>query len=298
MRVRVRYDAPLARTTVSHRVAQWVDMLRISDVQRIGYGAMRLSGPGIMGPPADVDEARRVLDRALELGVDHIDTSDYYGPYVVNDLIRETLHPYPPELVLVTKVGARRTEDGAWLPAFSPDEIEEAVHDNLGRLAVERLGGVNLRFMDDFEGSFEEQWTVLADLRSQGLVGDLGLSNCTPEQLKIAQDIAPVAMVQNAYNVAHRGDDEFIDDLAAQGIFYVPFFPLGGFSPLAIDTVQGVADKHGATHMQVALAWLLQRSPNILLIPGTSSVAHLEENLAAARLTLDADDLGALDRLG
>ena len=219
-------------------------MKRLSDVKRIGYGAMRLTGPGIMGPPADPDEARRVLQRAIELGVDHIDTSDYYGPYVVNDLIRDSLHPYPPELVLVTKVGARRTDDGAWLPAFAPDEIKSAVHDNLGRLGIERLGGVNLRFMDGWEGGFEEQWTVLADLRSQGLVGDLGLSNCTPEQVKVAQDIAPVAMVQNAYNVALRDDDAFVDSLAEQGIYYVPFFPLGGFSPLALAAVDGVAAKH------------------------------------------------------
>ncbi|MGY2701357.1 oxidoreductase [Nocardioides sp. HB32] len=273
-------------------------MKRLSDVKRIGYGAMRLSGPGIMGPPADPDEARRVLQRAIELGVDHIDTSDYYGPYVVNDLIRESLHPYPPELVLVTKVGARRTDDGAWLPAFAPDEIKEAVHDNLGRLGVERLGGVNLRFMDGVEGGFEEQWTVLADLQSQGLVCELGLSNCTPEQVKIAQDIAPVAMVQNAYNVAHREDDDFIDELDSQGIWYVPFFPLGGFSPLQLSAVSDVAERHGATHMQVALAWLLQRSRNILLIPGTSSVAHLEENLAASRLKLDEEDLEVLDAIG
>lgn len=270
-------------------------MKRLSDVKRIGYGAMRLSGPGIMGPPADPDEARRVLQRAVELGVDHIDTSDYYGPYVVNDLIREALHPYPPELVLVTKVGARRDDAGSWLPAFSPDEIKEAVHDNLGRLGVERLGGVNLRFMDDHEGGFEKQWTVLADLQAQGLVCELGLSNCTPEQVQVAKDIAPVAMVQNAYNVAHRADDDFVDELDAQGIYYVPFFPLGGFSPLQVAAVSEVADKHGATHMQVALAWLLQRSRNILLIPGTSSVAHLEENVAAARLELDEEDLSVLD---
>jgi aryl-alcohol dehydrogenase-like predicted oxidoreductase len=273
-------------------------MKRLSDVQRIGYGAMRLTGPGIMGPPADPDEARRVLQRAVELGVDHIDTSDYYGPYVVNDLIREALHPYPPELVLVTKVGARRDDAGNWLPAFAPDEIKEAVHDNLGRLGVDRIGGVNLRFMDDWEGDFTAQWTVLADLRSQGLVGDLGLSNCTAEQVKIAQDIAPVSMVQNAYNVAHRDDDDLIDALAEQGIHYVPFFPLGGFSPLQESAVESVAAKHGATHMQVALAWLLQRSPNILLIPGTSSVAHLEENLAADRIDLDEDDLKTLDAVG
>jgi pyridoxine 4-dehydrogenase len=273
-------------------------MKRLSDVKRIGFGAMRLSGPGIFGPPADPDEARRVLQRAIELGVDHIDTSDYYGPYVVNDLIREALHPYPPELVLVTKVGARRDDAGHWLPAFAPDEIKEAVHDNLGRLGVERLGGVNLRFMDHWNGDFEAQWTVLADLRSQGLVCELGLSSCTPEQVKVAQDIAPVAMVQNAYNVAHRDDDDFVDALAAQGIWYVPFFPLGGFNPLQLAAVSGVADKHGATHMQVALAWLLQRSPNILLIPGTSSVAHLEENLAAGRLRLDEEDVAALDAIG
>jgi pyridoxine 4-dehydrogenase len=273
-------------------------MKRLSDVKRIGYGAMRLTGPGIMGPPADPDEARRVLQRAVELGVDHIDTSDYYGPYVVNDLIREALHPYPAELVLVTKVGARRDDSGAWLEAFSPDEIKAAVHDNLGRLGVERLGGVNLRFMDGWKGDFAPQWTVLADLQSQGLVCDLGLSNCTAEQVRIAQDIAPVSMVQNAYNVAHRQDDELVDALAEQGIFYVPFFPLGGFSPLQVDAVEGVAAKHGATHMQVALAWLLQRSPNILLIPGTSSVAHLEENLAAGRLQLDEEDLAILDAIG
>lgn len=272
-------------------------MKRLSDVRRIGYGAMRLTGPGIMGPPADRDEAVRVLQRAIELGVDHIDTSDYYGPYVVNDLIREALHPYPSELVLVTKVGARRDDGGAWLSAFSPDEIKEAVHDNLGRLGVERLGGVNLRFMDGHDGSFEEQWTVLADLRSQGLVCDLGLSNATAEQVRIAQGIAPVTMVQNAYNLAHREDDALVDALAEQGIFYVPFFPLGGFSPLQIDVVHEVAAKHGASHMQVALAWLLQRSPTILLIPGTSSVAHLEENLAAGRLRLDPDDLTRLDSL-
>jgi pyridoxine 4-dehydrogenase len=288
-------DAPWLRRRDD---AEWDDMKRLSDVKRIGYGAMRLTGPGIMGPPADPDEARRVLQRAVELGVDHIDTSDYYGPYVVNDLIREALHPYPPELVLVTKVGARRTDDGAWLPAFAPDEIKEAVHDNLGRLGVERLGGVNLRFMDAADDDFEAQWTVLADLRSQGLVCELGLSNCSPQQVKIAQDIAPVSMVQNAYNVAHRDDDDFIDALNDQGIWYVPFFPLGGFSPLQQSALSDVAAKHGATHMQVALAWLLQRSPNILLIPGTSSVAHLEENLAADRLPLDESDVAVLDAIG
>jgi len=272
-------------------------MKRLSDVKRIGFGAMRLTGPGIMGPPADPDEARRVLQRAIELGVDHIDTSDYYGPHVANDLIREALHPYPPELVLVTKVGARRTPDGGWHSAFSPEEIREAVHDNLGRLGVERLGAVNLRLMDGYDGSIEEQWTVLADLRSQRLIGDLGLSNATAEHVAAAQRIAPVACVQNAYNLVTRGDDELIDALNAQGIFYVPFFPLGGFHPLDLAAADRVAEKHGATSMQVALAWLLQRSPNILLIPGTSKVAHLEENLAAAKLRLDEDDLDVLDKL-
>jgi len=269
-----------------------------TSVRRIGFGAMQLPGPGVFGPPRDHDAAIAVLRRAVELGVNHIDTSDYYGPYVVNDLIRQALAPYPPELVLVTKVGARRTDSGDWLPWFEPDGIKEAVHDNLGRLGVERLGGVNLRRMDGFEGSMAAQWTVLADLQSQGLIADLGLSNVTAAEIEELQQIAPVACVQNAYNLAHRGDDDLIDALDEQGIFYVPFFPLGGFSPLAISAVDDVAARHGATSMQVALAWLLQRSPNILLIPGTSSVAHLEENLAAGRLTLDDEDLAVLDKLG
>jgi aryl-alcohol dehydrogenase-like predicted oxidoreductase len=273
-------------------------MKRLSDVKRIGYGAMRLTGPGIMGPPADPVEARRVLQRAVELGVDHIDTSDYYGPYVANDLIRESLHPYPPELVLVTKVGFRRTPDGHWHSALAPDELREAVHDNLGRLAVERLGAVNLRLPTGYDGPIEEQVGVLAELRIQGLIGDVGLSNVTATQLATAQQIAPIACVQNQYNLAARGDDELVDSLNAQGIYYVPFFPLGGFSLLDLAAVDGVAAKHHATSMQVALAWLLQRSPNILLIPGTSQVAHLEENLAAGRLRLDDEDLEILDKLG
>ena len=272
-------------------------MKRLSDVKRIGYGAMRLSGPHIFGPPADPAEAARVLERAIELGVDHIDTSDYYGPYVTNDLIRETLHPYPSELVLVTKVGARRDDTGAWLPAFSPDEIKQAVHDNLGRLGVERLGGVNLRKMDGHEGSMAEQWTVLADLRSQGLIGDLGLSNVDASEVEELQQIAPVACVQNEYNLAQRRDDAFIDSLNEQGIFYVPFFPLGGFTPLQSSTLSAVATRLGATPMQVALAWLLRRAPNILLIPGTSSPAHLRENLAAARLELPDDAMNDLGRI-
>lgn len=273
-------------------------MKRLSDVKRIGFGAMRLTGPGIFGPPKDPEEAKRVLLRALDLGVDHIDTSDYYGPYVANDLIRETLHPYPPELVLVTKVGARRDHQGNWLPAFSPDEIRSAVHDNLGRLGVERLGAVNLRKMPHGEGSMAPQWEVLAELQTQGLICDLGLSNVTPEEVEELQQIAPVACVQNEYNLVHRKDDDFIDALHEQGIFYVPFFPLGGFTPLDEDLVHQVAEKHGASSMQVALAWLLQRSPNILLIPGTSSVKHLEENLAAGRLKLDDEDLATLDKIG
>jgi pyridoxine 4-dehydrogenase len=268
----------------------------LSDVKRMGFGAMQLSGPHIFGPPADPDEARRVLLRAFDLGVNHIDTSDYYGPYVVNDLIRETLHPYAPELVIVTKVGARRDDTGAWLPAFSPEEIRSAVHDNLGRLGLERIGGVNLRLMDP-DASITAQWEVLAELQAQGLIGDLGLSNAGPEHVKQVQDIAPVACVQNEYNIANRADEAFIADLADQGIFYVPFFPLGGFSPLDTTELDKVGEKYGATGRQVALAWLLQHSPNILLIPGTSSVAHLEENLGAAHLTLSEEDLAVLDAL-
>jgi pyridoxine 4-dehydrogenase len=271
-------------------------MRRLSDVRRMGFGAMQLTGPGITGPPSDVEEARRVLVRALDLGVNHIDTSDYYGPYVANDLIRETLHPYPPHLVIVTKVGARRDDSGNWLPAFSPDEIRSAVHDNLGRLGIDRIGGVNLRLMNPDE-PITEQWEVLAELQAQGLIGDLGLSNVTPDRVKDVQDIAPVACVQNEYNIVNRQDDAFVDDLAEQGIFYVPFFPLGGFSPLDTTELDKVAEKYGATGRQVALAWLLQRSPNILLIPGTSSVAHLEENLAAQHLQLSPEDVAILDAL-
>jgi pyridoxine 4-dehydrogenase len=268
----------------------------LSDVKRMGYGAMQLSGPHIFGPPADPDEAKRVLLRAFDLGVDHIDTSDYYGPYVTNDLIRKTLHPYAPELVIVTKVGARRDDQGNWLPAFSPDEIRSAVHDNLGRLGLERIGGVNLRLMDA-EEPFTAQWEVLAELQTQGLIGDLGLSNVGPEAVKQAQEIAPVACVQNEYNIANRTDEALIADLAEQGIFYVPFFPLGGFSPLDTTELDKVAAKYDATGRQVALAWLLQHSPNILLIPGTSSVAHFEENWEAQHLVLSDEDVATLDAL-
>jgi pyridoxine 4-dehydrogenase len=268
---------------------------RLSDVQRMGYGAMQLAGPHVTGPPADPDEARRVLVRAIELGIDHIDTSDFYGPYVTNDLIREALHPYPPELVLVTKVGARRDEAGQWLPWFEPEAIRQAVHDNLGRLGVDRIGAVNLRVMED--GPITAQWEVLAELRDQGLIGDLGLSNATEAQLDEVRHIAPVACFQNMYNIVERGDDALVDRLAAEGIFYVPFFPLGGFTPLDTTVLDEVGTSYGATGRQVALAWLLQRSPNILLIPGTSSVAHLEENVAARDLVLTDEDVARLDGL-
>lgn len=272
-------------------------MKKLSDVNRMGYGAMQLSGPHIFGPPADRAEAVRVLHRAVEWGVDHIDTSDFYGPHVTNEVIREALAPYDESLVLVTKVGARRDDAGAWLPAFSPDEIRQAVHDNLGRLGVERLGAVNLRVMDGHEGPITAQWEALVELQQQGLVGELGLSTVTAEQVAEAEAIAPVACVQNLYNIAQRDDDALIDDLAARGIAYVPYFPLGGFSPLDLTELDVVAKQYDATGRQVALAWLLQRSPNILLIPGTSKVAHLEQNLAAADLTLSADDVARLDAL-
>ncbi len=272
-------------------------MKQLTDVNRMGYGAMQLSGPRVFGPPADRAEAVRVLRRAVEWGVDHIDTSDYYGPHVTNEVIRAALAPYDDGLVLVTKVGARRDDAGNWLPAFSPEEIRSAVHDNLDRLGVERLGGVNLRIMDGHEGPILPQWQVLAELQQEGRIGHLGLSTVTPDHLAEVRDVAPVAMVQNAYNIADRGDDAWIAELAAEGIAYVPYFPLGGFTPLDLTELDDVAARYGATGRQVALAWLLQRSPNILLIPGTSSVAHLEENLAAADLVLEADDVARLDAL-
>jgi aryl-alcohol dehydrogenase-like predicted oxidoreductase len=268
-----------------------------SDVQRMGFGAMQLSGPHVFGPPADRAECGRVLERALELGVDHIDTSDFYGPHVTNEIIRETLAPYPDDLLLVTKVGARRDDTGQWLPAFSPEEIRSAVHDNLTRLGVERIGAVNLRVMDGHEGPITAQWEVLAELQQQGLIGELGLSTVTAEQVREVQDIAAVACVQNLYNIAQRDDDALVDSLAEQGIYYVPYFPLGGFSPLDLTELDEVAARYDATGRQVALAWLLQRSPNILLIPGTSSVSHLEENVAARDLQLSDDDVATLDGL-
>jgi pyridoxine 4-dehydrogenase len=271
-------------------------------VNRIGYGAMQLAGRGVFGPPKDLEAARTVLRAAVASGVNHIDTSDFYGPHVTNHLIREALHPYPEDLVIVTKIGARRGEDASWIPAFSKDELTSAVHDNLRNLGVDVLDVVNLRAMFDphgpAEGSIEVLLSVLAGLQRQGLVRHIGLSNVTATQVREGQRICDIVCVQNHYNVAHRGDDRLIDDLARAGIAYVPFFPLGGFTPLQSDTLSAVARRLGATPMQVALAWLLRRAPNVLLIPGTSSVAHLQENLAAAELHLADDALTALDAIG
>jgi aryl-alcohol dehydrogenase-like predicted oxidoreductase len=271
-------------------------------VNRIGYGAMQLAGPGVFGPPKDFETARTVLRAAVASGVNHIDTSDFYGPHVTNQLIREALHPYPEDLVIVTKIGARRGEDASWLPAFSRDELTSAVHDNLRNLGVDVLDVVNLRAMFNphgpAEGSVEAPLSVLADLQRQGLVRHIGLSNVTATQVKEGQRICDIVCVQNHYNLVHRRNDRLIDDLARAGIAYVPFFPLGGFTPLQSDTLSAVARRLGATPMQVALAWLLRRAPNVLLIPGTSSVAHLKENLAAAELHLPDDALTALDAIG
>lgn len=268
-------------------------------VYRLGYGAMQLAGPGVFGPPKDRNAAIAVLREAVARGVNHIDTSDFYGPHVTNQIIREALHPYRDDLVIVTKISAKRGADGSWLPAFSREELTQAVHDNLRNLGVDVLDVVNLRAMFDVhgpaEGSLEAPLTVLADLQRQGLVRHIGLSNVTAKQIADGRKIAAIVCVQNMYNVAQRSDDKVIDDLARDGIPYVPFFPLGGFTPLQSSTLNDVAEKLGATPMQVALAWLLRRSPNILLIPGTSSVAHLRENLAAAELTLPDDAIKALD---
>ncbi|RWP68287.1 aldo/keto reductase family oxidoreductase [Mesorhizobium sp.] len=268
-------------------------------VKRLGYGAMQLAGPGVFGPPKDHGAALAVLREAVALGVNHIDTSDFYGPHVTNLLIREALAPYSDDLTIVTKIGARRGADGSWLPAFSPEALTEAVHDNLRNLGLDVLDVVNLRIMFDAhgpaEGSIEAPLTVLAELQRQGLVRHIGLSNVTSAQVEEAQRIARIVCVQNQYNLAHRGDDVLIDKLARDGIAYVPFFPLGGFNPLQSSNLSGVAQRLGATPMQVALAWLLGRAPNILLIPGTSSVAHLRENLAAAELDLPEDAVRELD---
>ncbi|WEX08230.1 aldo/keto reductase family oxidoreductase [Chelativorans sp. AA-79] len=270
-------------------------------VKRLGYGAMQLAGPGVFGPPKDHGAAVAVLREASARGVNHIDTSDFYGPHVTNRLIREALAPYPDDLVIVTKIGARRGEDGSWLPAFAPEELTRAVHDNLRNLGLDVIEVVNLRIMFDThgpaEGSIEAPLTVLAELQQRGLVRHIGLSNATPKQVAEGRRICNIACVQNHYNLAHRDDDTLIDDLARDGIAYVPFFPLGGFSPLQSSTLSGIAARLGATPMQVALAWLLRRAPNILLIPGTSSLAHLQENLAAAELDLPEDALGELNSI-
>jgi pyridoxine 4-dehydrogenase len=268
-------------------------------VKRLGYGAMQLAGPGVFGPPRDRDAALAVLREAIARGVNHIDTSDSYGPHVTNRLIREALAPYPDDLVIVTKIGARRGEDGSWLPAFSPEALTQAVHDNLRNLGLDVLEVVNLRIMLDpmapAEGSIEAPLTALAQLQRQGMVRHIGLSNVTPAQVAEGRRICDIACVQDRYNLAHRADDAMIDALARDGIAYVPFFPLGGFSPLQSSTLSDVAARLGATPMQIALAWLLHRAPNILVIPGTSSVAHLRENLAAAECVLPDDAVSELD---
>ncbi|ALH82202.1 aldo/keto reductase family oxidoreductase [Sphingopyxis macrogoltabida] len=272
-------------------------------VNRMGYGAMQLAGPGVFGPPKDKEAAIAVLREAVASGVNHIDTSDFYGPHVTNQIIREALHPYPDDLLIVTKVGAVRGDDASWIPAFAPAQLERAVEDNLRNLGLDVLDIVNLRVMipgtadhgKPGEGSVEKTFSVLARLQQRGLIRHLGLSNVTSAQIAEARTIAPVVCVQNQYNLVQRSDDALVDELAAAGIAYVPFFPLGGFSPIQSDSLSSLASEVGATPMQLALAWLFHRSPNILLIPGTSSVEHLQQNLAAATLTLDDDLLRGLD---
>ena len=271
-------------------------------LKRLGYGAMQLAGPGVFGPPKDRDAAIAVLREAVALGINHIDTSDYYGPYVTNELIKEALHPYPENLVIVTKVGAVRGADASWNPAMEPAQLESAVHDNLRRLGLDRLDVVNLRFMGDGhgpgEGSIEKPLTALAELQRRGLIRHIGLSNVTSRQIAEARAVTEIVCVQNQYNLVHRDDDALIDELAASGIAYVPFFPLGGFTPLQSSRLSDVAASLHATPMQVALAWLLQRSPNILLIPGTSSVEHLRENVKAADLRIPVETMTALNAVG
>ena len=268
-------------------------------VNRLGYGAMQLAGPGVFGPPKDHDGALAVLREAVAQGVNHIDTSDFYGPHVTNRIIREALHPYSADLTIVTKISARRGADGSWIPAMSPEELTQAVHDNLRNLGLDVLEIVNLRSMLDVhgpaEGSLEAPLTVLAELQRKGLVRHIGLSNVTPTQIAEGRRICEIVCVQNYYNLAHRDDDALIDDLARDGTAYVPFFPLGGFNPLQSSVLSAVAARLGATPMQIALAWLLRRAPNILLIPGTSSVAHLKENLAATEIVLSDDVIKQLD---
>ena len=271
-------------------------------VRRMGYGAMQLAGPRVFGPPRDRAAAIAVLRLAVEAGVNHIDTSDYYGPFVVNEIIREALYPYADDLALVSKIGAVRGADGSWLPAMSKEQLTQAVHDNLKRLGVDQLHAVNLRSMfspmGPAEGSLDAELEELADLQRQGLVRHVGLSNVTPTQVADGRTMCTIACVQNHYNLVQRGDDAMIDELGAAGIAYVPFFPLGGFSPLQSDALSAVAANLDATPMQVALAWLLRRAPNILLIPGTSSLGHLEENLAAASLDLPDGAMATLDAIG
>ena len=270
-------------------------------VKRLGYGAMQLAGPGVFGPPRDHAAALAVLREAVASGVNHIDTSDFYGPHVTNQIIREALHPYRDDLTIVTKIGARRGADGSWMPAFAPEELTAAVHDNLRNLGLDVVDVVNLRIMFDVhgpaEGSIEAPLTVLANLQRQGVVRHVGLSNVTSKQIAEGRGITEIVCVQNQYNLAHRADDALIDDLAGNGIAYVPFFPLGGFSPLQSSTLSDVAARLNATPMQVALAWLLKRAKNILLIPGTSSVGHLRENLAAAGLVLPDEAVEELNRM-
>ncbi|WP_338463643.1 aldo/keto reductase family oxidoreductase [Franconibacter daqui] len=271
-------------------------------VKRLGYGAMQLAGPGVFGAPKDRHAALAVLREAIALGVDHIDTSDFYGPHITNQIIREALYPYPDDLTIVTKIGARRDEKGGWLPAFTPEALTQAVHDNLRNLQLEALDVVNLRIMfsveGPVEGSIEAPLTALAELQRQGLVKHIGLSNVTAAQVSEGRNITDIVCVQNHYNLVHRQDDALIEDLARDGIAYVPFFPLGGFTPLQSSALAEVAASLNATPMQVALAWLLRRSPNILLIPGTSSVAHLRENLAASELVLSDEAMTALNAIG
>ncbi|HWX89245.1 MAG TPA: aldo/keto reductase family oxidoreductase [Rhizomicrobium sp.] len=271
-------------------------------VRRLGYGAMQLAGKGVFGPPKDKAEALAVLKEAIACGVNHIDTSDFYGPHVTNQLIKEALHPYPADLLIVTKVGAKRGSDGSWMPAQSPEDLTKAVHDNLRNLGLDALDIVNVRSMHGIhgptEGSIEQQITAMAELQRKGLVKHIGVSNVTPRQIADARKIVPIVCVQNHYNLAHRADDALIDQLDRDGIAYVPYFPLGGFTPLQSDTLTKVANDLGATPMQIALAWLLQRAPNLLAIPGTSSRGHLHENLAAADITLSPGALTALNGIG
>ena len=290
----------MSQTTPSDTLPGGTYHLGDLEVTRVGYGAMQLAGPHVFGPPKDRGEAIRVLRTVVELGITHIDTSDYYGPFVTNEIIREALSPYPEGLRIVTKVGARRDDKGGWPEARSPEELRQQVHDNLERLGLDAIDGVNLR-MGGFDkpepGSIAPQFEALADLQQQGLIRQLGVSTVNAEQIAEAQSIAPVACVQNMYNIANRTDDDLIDSLAEQGVAYVPYFPLGGFSALQSEALDAVAARLDATPMAVALAWLLQRSPNILLIPGTSSVEHLRQNVEGAGLDLPADAVAELDAI-